>query len=727
MEKSDHIAVQKQRLHIQGMSCAGCVGRVEKALQAVPGVSEASVNLATEVATVSGSAPWGSLKDAVEKAGYKVVVETGEKPAAAPGAGKDFWFVIGSIVCTTPLALPMLVHLVWPASPVEMPPAWVQCALASLVQFVFGARFYVGAWKSLRSGAGTMDMLVALGTSAAYGLSLYNWLATDGSSGHAHLYFEASAMVVTLVLLGKWLEARAKRGTLDAISRLQALRPETATVRNNGNEKILPLAAVQTGDVVVVRPGERLPVDGEIIEGISQVDESLITGESLPVEKGPGSKVTGGAVNGEGLLLIRTTQVGTESTLSRIIRLVEDAQGAKAPIQRLVDKVSAVFVPVVVVIALLTLCGWWFIGGNFQAGLLNAVAVLVIACPCALGLATPAAIMVGTGVGAKKGILIKDAEALEITHQVKVVVFDKTGTLTEGKPVLTDFIPIGNSHEVLALAASLQAGSEHPLARAVIDAAKQQQLAPVLPSDIRAIPGRGIEGVVQGKRLILGSTRLMQEQSVSLAELEEKARILAADGKTISWLAETGEHPALLALLAFGDKPKENAKEAVEHLRQCGIKVVLLSGDTRESVGHLASSLSIEEFHAGVLPGEKASVIETLRKDGGVVAMVGDGINDAPALALADVGFAMGGGTDVAMHTAGVTLMRSDPQLVGEAIDLSRRTWKKIRQNLFWAFFYNVIGIGFAMAGLLSPVVAGAAMAFSSFSVVTNALLLGRK
>jgi Cu+-exporting ATPase len=559
-----------------------------------------------------------------------------------------------------------------------MPPGWLQWLLATPVQFGLGWRFYRAGWKAVRAGAGNMDLLVALGTSAAYGLSLYLLLAhaRHGGHGEPHLYFESASVVVTLVLLGKWLEGRAKRETAAAIRALQALRPATARVLRHGMETEVAVEAVVLGDVVRVRPGERIAVDGEVLEGRSHVDESLITGESMPVAKAPGQRITGGAINVEGALLLRTTAIGAETTLARIIRLVESAQAAKAPIQRTVDRVSAVFVPVVLGIALLTLLGWLAAGSGVETALVNAVSVLVIACPCALGLATPTAIMAGTGVAARHGILIKDAQALELAHATTTVAFDKTGTL-----------------------------------------------------------------------LRLGSSRLLAERGGAAGALAVMAQALQAQGRTVSWLMrEQPEPPAqppgaaaapssaptappadeVLGLLAFGDTVKPTARAAVAGLHALGVATVLLTGDNRGSAEAVARALGITDVRAEVLPGDKAAAVAQLRANGQVVAMVGDGINDAPALAAADVGIAMSTGTDVAMESAGLTLMRGDPRLVRDAIDVSRRTWATIRRGLFWAFAYNVVGIPLAAFGMLNPVLAGAAMAFSSVSVVGNALLLTR-
>ncbi|WP_322030172.1 heavy metal translocating P-type ATPase [Paraburkholderia sp. J76] len=732
-------------LEVHGMTCASCAMRVEKALAKVPGVTRASVNLATEKATVeaSGDVAPAALVAAVEKAGYEAVplAAAADEDAAAPAksaaaideARREWRAVLISAVLTAPLALPMFGHWLgidW------MLAASVQLGLASVVQFLFGARFYRAAWKAVRAGAGNMDLLVALGTSAAYGVSVYAMLARPGDVGH--LYFEASAVVITLVRFGKWLEARAKRQTTDAIRALNALRPDRARIRIDGGdnpalaqEREVPLAEVHVGTVVVVRPGERLPVDGVVLEGRSHVDESLITGESLPVPKAPGDPVTAGSINGEGAIVLRTTAIGAETTLARIIRLVESAQAEKAPIQRLVDRVSAVFVPAILVIAALTLGGWLFAGASAETAILNAVAVLVIACPCALGLATPAAIMAGTGVAARHGVLIKDAEALETAHNVSVVAFDKTGTLTLGQPSLTAFEAAEGLErdEALALAAAVQRQSDHPLAKAVVQAYETQANArEQSAAHARAVPGRGVEAEVNGRRLAIGSGRWLDELALAVPPaLAARARSLEEAGNTVSWLfAPDGEpHGGVLALLAFGDTVKPTSREAVASLKAMGIRSVLVTGDNAGSAAAVAAQLGIDEVHAQVLPDDKARTIRNLKiQSGGIVAMAGDGINDAPALAAADIGIAMATGTDVAMHAAGVTLMRGDPALVAAAIDISRRTWRKIQQNLFWAFIYNLIGIPLAAFGLLNPMLAGAAMAFSSVSVVTNALLL---
>jgi Cu+-exporting ATPase len=769
---------------VEGMSCAACAGRVERALRAVPGVADASVNIATELARVHAESPlaFDGLAAAVRKAGYAARAPDLTAPPALSEA--QAWGPV--LVCAAlsmPLLLPMLgapFGLAWAW------PAWLQFLLATPVQFGFGTRFYAGAWRALRGGGANMDVLVALGTSAAYGLSLYEWWAANRMHGMApgHLYFEAGAVVITLVLLGKQLEARAKRQTTQSLRALQGLQPAKARVRRDGVDADIAIAQLRVGDVLVVRPGERFAADGLVSEGESQVDESLVTGESLPVARQPGDRVTGGAINGEGLLLVTVTAVGAESTLARIVRLVESAQEKKAPIQHLVDRVSAVFVPVVCAAAFVTLLGWGFGSGDWQRAVLDAVAVLVIACPCALGLATPTALMAGTGVAARHGILIKDAEALEIAHDVSVVAFDKTGTLTEGKPMLVACVAVdGDAARLLALAAAVQGGSSHPLAQAVLDMAGSTHARVPPASAQRAVPGRGVcarvrvdghasaearlaeaiaaSAIMSARQsaglapvsslavdaehaalaagaeleLRLGSARWMAELGVDLSPLAARAAELQTLGRTVSWLADvSGESPELLGLVAFGDRLRDGAIEAVQRLHAQHVRTVMISGDGRASAEGVAHLLGIEEVHAEVLPGEKASLIASLRslstgsprRRAPRVAMVGDGINDAPALAAADVGIAMASGTDVAMEAAGITLMRSDPRLVADALDISRRCVAKIRQNLFWAFAYNVAGIGLAAAGLLSPMVAGAAMAFSSVSVVTNALTLRR-
>jgi Cu+-exporting ATPase len=714
-------------IQVEGMTCASCAGRVETALLKMPGVMAASVNLATERATVRAlsTVSVSSLEAAVERAGYKAKSVDAAKPALE-ARRPQWWPVAAGAALTLPLVAPMLMQ---PFGFHWMLDGWLQLALATPVQFWLGWRFYSAGWNALRAGTGNMDLLVALGTSAAFGLSLY-LLFKHAEHGMPHLYFEASAAVITLVLLGKWLEGRAKRQTTDAIRALNALRPATARVLREGVELEVPVEHVAVGDLIRVRPGERIAVDGQVVDGRSHVDESLITGESLPVLMAPGDRATAGSLNAEGALTVKTLAVGAETTLARIIRMVESAQAAKAPIQRMVDRVSAVFVPVVLGIALLTLLGWVGMTGDWEQAVINAVAVLVIACPCALGLATPTAIMVGTGVAARQGILIKDAQALELAHAVTTVAFDKTGTLTEGRPslVAVHAAPGHSRDEVLRLSAALQQTSEHPLARAVMDAVQSRQVPVPQALDAKAMPGRGLQATVDGQVVLLGSTRLLHEKGLSSGCLAEEAQRLEGDGRTVSWLLrDGGERSELLGLLAFGDAIKATARDAVARLHALGIETVMLTGDNRGSAEAVARELGIGQFRAEVLPGDKAAVVQELRSAGQVVAMVGDGINDAPALAAADVGIAMSTGTDVAMEVAGITLMRGDPRLVAQALEVSRRTYATLKRGLFWAFVYNVVGIPLAALGLLNPVIAGAAMALSSVSVVGNALLLLRR
>ncbi|WP_082027478.1 heavy metal translocating P-type ATPase [Serpentinimonas maccroryi] len=766
------------------MTCASCVSRVERALAKLPGVQEVSVNLATETVRVRVAAPvqgaangggapaqgapgqgaaemgmglnvgmgveadeatlWQArLHRAVRDAGYEPVPLT-QAAEADPaldrlwGVRRDFWPVLLAMALTLPLALPMVGKL-W-GEHWMLGPLW-QFLLATPVQFILGARFYRAGWHAIRAGSGNMELLVAIGTTAAWGMSTWLWWRAEPGS-MVPLYYEAAAVIITLVLLGKWLEARAKRQTTSAIRALQALRPEVAHLLPDGvrREQLqdVPVAELLPGDRLLVRPGERLPADGVIEQGQTQIDESLLTGEPLPVLRLVGDTVTGGSLNGDGAIELRVTAVGTQSVLQRIIALVQDAQAVKPPVQRQVDRVAAVFVPVVLLVALATFALWWgWQQAPFEQALLAAVAVLVIACPCALGLATPTAIMAGTGVAAQHGILIKDPEALEAARRVDTVAFDKTGTLTLGQPVLRHLLPAAGVDAAVALqaAAALQRHSEHPLARAVLQAA-QAQLEPqeleLQASAVQAVPGRGCHGEVQGTVLYLGSWDWLQGLGADLRGWQEQAEAWAAQGCSVSVLAQQhGWQP--LALLAFADQPKPGSAQAIAELRALGLRVLMISGDNQRAAEAMARRLGLDpaagEVRAQVLPGDKARLVAELKAQGRVVAMVGDGVNDAPALAAADVGLAMShaqGGSDVALHAAGITLMRGEPLLVAAALDISRRTVAKIRQNLFWAFIYNTVGIPLAALGLLSPVLAGAAMALSSVSVVSNALLLKR-
>ena len=740
-------------LLIEGMTCASCVTRLERVLHKVPGVVDASVNLATEKARIhSTGVPVSALIAAVQKAGFDAHIDptarlpVGDSSVAeasvarsslagslsyAPGifsalrslrASSSLWPVVLSAVLTVPLLLPMIGMLFGQDL---MLPGWVQCALATPIQFWLGARFYRAGWHALKAGSGNMDLLVAIGTSAAYGLSVYLMLQ-HGS--HAHLYFESSAVVITLVLLGKWLEARAKQQTVAALHALSALRASEATVRRDGIDLRVPVEAVQLGDTLVVRPGDRVPVDGIVIDGDSHLDESLLTGESLPVPKHVGDRLTGGAINQEGVLIMRVTAVGNDTMLSHIIRSVEDAQAAKAPIQRMVDKVSAVFVPVVLLISVITLLAWAWFSGDWQQALLHAVAVQVIACPCALGLATPTSIMAGTGVAARHGILIKDAEALETAHAIRAVAFDKTGTLTEGRPSIVEIKGITmTDRDVLQLATSVQQHSAHPLAKAVMQRASKEAVVPALVHNTHVLPGRGVQASLDEKTIYLGNARLMTELAIDTTLAMQFATEQESAGRTVSWLAvRDASGCRVVGLLAFGDTVKASARDAIERLKALGVRSIMITGDNDGAARAVAQAVGITEFHSQVLPGDKASLITRFKEEHGIVAMVGDGINDAPALAAADIGIAMASGADVAMHTAGITLMRADPALVADAIVISQRTYAKIRQNLFWAFIYNLVGLPLAAFGLLNPVIAGSAMAFSSVSVVTNALLLSR-
>ena len=715
---------QSLDLAISGMTCAACATRIETVLNRLPGV-EANVNFASEKASVRyrpGQADAAGLIAAVRRAGYEARESTGdtralerERKAAAYRAEMRRFRI--SVVLTLPLAAQML--WMFSGSHAELP-RWLQFLLATPVQFWIGWRFFVGAYHSLRGGSGNMDVLVALGTSMAW---LYSTVVLVLDLHHQHVYFEASASVITLVLLGKLMEARAKAKTSAAIEALIRLQPQTARVVRDGEIVEVPVASLNPGDVFVVRPGESVPVDGEVAEGASSVNEAMLTGESLPVAKQPGDKVFAATVNGEGLMRCRATGVGSHTLLAGIIRMVEQAQGSKAPVQRLADRISAIFVPVVTAIALAAFAGWWAFTGDFTNALVNAVAVLVIACPCALGLATPTAIMVGTGRGAAAGILVKNAQALELAKNVEVLAVDKTGTLTLGQPAVTDVLPAGGADAagLLRAAASLEQGSTHPLAEAVVARAREEGHALAQPDELRAVAGKGLTATLGGEAYALGSPAFLAERGVAVPQALLVQ--LAGAGKSV---VAVSRGPTFLGLLGIADRLRPTSREAVERLSAHGIEVVMLTGDNRATAAAIAREAGIAHVEAEVLPQDKAAAVARLKAGGKLVGMVGDGINDAPALAAADVSFAIGGGSDVALEAADVTLMRSDLLSAADAIDLSRATLAKIRQNLFFAFIYNVLGIPLAALGYLSPVIAGAAMAMSSVSVVSNSLLLRR-
>lgn len=711
---------------IGGMTCAGCSARLNKILAALPGVISADVNFSLEQARlvlVPGMQTPAALRTRIEALGFDAQLAQGsasgrrqqllEREAQESAAAHQ---ALIQVCISALLTLPLLVGMLSMAGLLHWHlPAWLELVLATPVQFWIGARFYRGAWLALRNRAANMDVLVATGTSAAYFYSLY-LLLTLGAAASGKLYFEASAIIITLISLGKLLEARARRSTQSAIRELMALRPETATVWRGGEWRSVGIDEVLRGDRLRVLVGERVPVDGKITSGESELDESILTGESLPVPRTLGDAVLGGAINRSGVLEIEATTVGEDSSLSKIIALVESAQMGKAPLQQLVDRVSAVFVPVVMAIALFTLLAWYAASNDFGQALLAAVAVLVIACPCALGLATPAAIVTGTGVAARHGILIKDVDTLQKAHAIKALIFDKTGTLTQGRPVLASW---SGSDEQLRLAAALQQASEHPLALAMREAAGKDAALPQ-PEAVEVRVGAGILGQVAGHGVAIGNSVLLAQLGIEAPAQEEQP----ADGATRVWVAIDG---VVIGLAALADTLRPESPEAIATLRQRGIASWLVSGDAPAPVAHIAAKLGLDGAFDSVLPAGKVDKVAALRaQTSGLVAMVGDGVNDAPALAAADVGIAMGSGSDVAMETAAITLMRSDPRLVADAIDISAATWRTIQQNLFWAFVFNVVGIPLAALGYLSPELAGAAMALSSVTVLSNSLLLKR-
>ncbi|MBO9541449.1 copper-translocating P-type ATPase [bacterium] len=727
------VTLSRADFGIRGMTCASCAGRVERALKKMPGVQEATVNLGDEHATVTyapGSVTPEALEAAVQAAGY----EASYIPAAAPAAAlttheeakaADLKKLQQRLLIAGALTLPVFLLSMVPV--LQFPGfQYLLLALTTPVQFWAGGPFMRNAYKAVKHGSANMDVLVSLGTLAAFGFSLYQTFFVQ-DHGHGHYYYETAAVIITLILLGKYLEARAKGSASAAIKRLMGLKPKTARLLVGGLETDIPVDQIKVGDQLLVRPGERVPADGVISHGHSSLDESMLTGESLPVQKGEGDPVIGATLNKTGAFVMTARHVGADTALAQIIRLVQEAQGGKAPIQRLVDKVSAVFVPIVVGIALATFFGWFFVGapGDWAAALTAAVAVLVIACPCAMGLATPMAIMVGTGKGAEHGLLIKGGEVLERARDLTTVVFDKTGTLTEGKPALTDVIPApGQDPDALVrLAASAERGSEHPLGEAIVRGAQERGLSLAEVKSFEAIAGGGIQAVVEGHPILIGTRRLLETHGMALHALVYEAERLEGLARTAMYVAIDGK---VAGVLAVADALKPHAREAVEGLKRQGLSVVMITGDNQRTAEAIAKSAGIDRVLAEVLPQDKAREVKRLQEAGQTVAMVGDGINDAPALAQADVGIALGTGTDVAMEASDLTLVSGDVRGVSSAIGLSRTTLANIRQNLFWAFFYNVIGIPVAAIGLLNPMFAAGAMAFSSLFVVGNALRLRR-
>ncbi|MCC3647243.1 MAG: heavy metal translocating P-type ATPase [Bacillota bacterium] len=732
------VVLGKTEFELLGMTCAACSGRIEKGLNKLPGVKQAVVNLALETGTVEYNPEQVSVQDMIKKVenlGYQAKVKTDKDQEIEGYREKEIEKQKGKFVFSLILSIPLFWSMVGHfefTSFIYVPDMfmnpWVQLALAAPVQFFIGKQFYIGAYKALRNKSANMDVLVALGTSAAFFYSLYQSLLSIGSNGHmVELYYETSAILITLIILGKLFEARAKGRSSEAIKKLMGLQAKTATVLREGEEIEIPLEEVIAGDIIYVKPGEKIPVDGEIIEGQSALDESMLTGESVPVDKTAGDTVIGSTLNKNGFLKIKATKVGKDTALSQIIKVVEEAQGSKAPIQRMADKISGIFVPIVVSIAVVTFLVWylWVSPGNFAEALEKLIAVLVIACPCALGLATPTSIMAGSGRAAEYGVLFKGGEHLELTHEITTVVLDKTGTVTHGKPVLTEVITEGKIEEraFLQLVGSAEKQSEHPLAEAIVKGIKDKGITLFNPQEFEAIPGYGIKAKVEGKDLLVGTRRLMGKYDINVHSAKLEMEKLEENGKTAMLVAVDGQYAGIVAV---ADTIKETSRNAINRLKQLGIEVIMITGDNKRTAQAIAEEVGIDSAIAEVLPEGKAEEVKKLQNQGKKVAMVGDGINDAPALAVADIGMAIGTGTDVAMEAADITLMRGDLNSIADAILMSKKTIRNIKQNLFWAFAYNTLGIPVAALGFLAPWLAGAAMAFSSVSVVLNALRLQR-
>ena len=735
-------------LKLRGMSCASCASNIEKAIRSVPGVSKCTVNFGAEQATVKYDPHKVSIEkiqDAVDAAGYsatlqeEMVAGDDEEKAARKAESRDLMrkVVVGGIISVILIvgSLPMMTGIELPFIPAWLHNAWLQLALTAPVQFWCGYSFYTGAWKAFKRHTATMDTLIALGTSAAFFYSLFATLFPDFFVNQGlmpEVYYETAAVVITLILLGRLFENRAKGQTSEAIRKLIGLQARDARVIRDGQEIDVPIQEVQVDDIILVRPGEKIPVDGEVVEGTSTIDEAMVTGESLPVKKQPGDEVIGATINKTGSFKFRTTRVGKDTVLAQIVKLVQDAQGSKAPIQRLADRVTGWFVPVVIAIAILTFVIWFDVMGNLTLALVTTVGVLIIACPCALGLATPTSVMVGTGKGAENGILIKGAESLELAHKLQTIVLDKTGTITEGKPTVTDFVSVHRGAQkelkLIGLAAAVERNSEHPLAEAVVRYAESQQVKPGEAKEFEAIAGSGVQAIVSDHQVQIGTQRWMEELGINPAQLQEHKANWEAQGKTVVLIAVDG---AIEGVMGIADTLKPSSKEAISSLKQLGLEVVMLTGDNRPTAEAIAREVGIVRVLAEVRPDQKAAQVLALQKEGKTVAMVGDGINDAPALAQADVGIAIGTGTDVAIAASDITLISGDIRGIVTAIKLSKATIRNIRQNLFFAFIYNSLGIPIAagilfpfFGWLLNPIIAGGAMAFSSVSVVTNALRL---